>query len=253
LKSRHQNELNKNISYTHIVPSSSASTPFPRFSHGTAVRGMVFMVVLLSFGLLVGNVGFPGGTLRSPISDVNTRILNTEQVYQPVSNPLLLSEILNSNGGAQSDFAERLLKKQMLEECQTNESDFSLRGSSRFKEKDFQPLPSNEMNIVSTSRASASFSSKEINPRSNPIDSFDWKPNTTYLVCCSMKHIVPPSHVTNQFNPEIPQNLTFFIVSKSNNQKEEDSIAEKVLEVTCLMSSMSVLSSESLISLKDVF
>jgi hypothetical protein len=43
-------------------------------------------------------------------------------------------------------------------------------------------------------------------------DSFDWKPNTTYLMCSTMKHILPPSKVSAQFDPETPQNLTFLVL-----------------------------------------
>lgn len=50
---------------------------------------------------------------------------------------------------------------------------------------------------------------------------FDWKPNTTYLMCSTMKHILPPSHISQQFDPGNPQNLTFFILPSEKGKDKE--------------------------------
>lgn len=265
----------KNRIQGQVVPQYSGRMP----QGPNSLRGVMMMVVLLSFGLLVGNVGFPG--LAKGQIEGNTRVFSTEQAqYKPVSNPTILSDILTTNSGQSEHLAERLMKRDSYE-CELNgtgplsieplnrkfnfrhESIHELRDSSEsyesVEERVESPRPNkyssgdnDKINIKVEDQANGPVSppTAQCDAVSNSITPvFDWKPNTTYLMCSTMKHIVPPTHITQQFDPENPQNLTFLILPSGKG--EEKSQDEKVLEITCLMSSMSVLPLGSVASLKE--
>jgi len=203
--------------------------PFVRMNP-SSVRGVMLMVVLLSFGLLIGNVGFPGNPLSKQFVEMGkTRVFPSEGQFKPVSNQKVLSELLYSNDNSEQHFASRVLKNNILEENRNQssaktctESTDSICPEISVKKEESDVLP--------------------LSPSSNEIN---WKPNTTYLVCSTMKQVVPPPHITEQFHPDNPQNLTFFILPSKTEVPVQDP-SEQIVEITCLMSSMSVLSMETL-------
>jgi len=293
LKSRIPN-TNHLINNTHSInngqPIPSYNMPRNPQLGPTSVRGVMLMVVLLSFGLLVGNVGFPGLKHMSPGS-APARVFDAGQgQYKPVSNPTLLMDLLSTKGSSQSEhqhFAERLTKKDRDVDCHFNgtepacslsmessnsmdmrESDSeeienpSISSSTANNHMEDDEIPSTTPSTVLEDVANKADSKKEPSTVTSATSreetvapspaSFDWKPNTTYLMCSTMKHILPPTHISQQFDPGNPQNLTFFILpnDKGKDSKEE---SEKVLEITCLMSSMSVLPIESMATIQSAF
>jgi len=284
LKSRIPN-TNHLIGNTHSLNHVQAIPYMPRNPQlgPSSVRGVMLMVVLLSFGLLVGNVGFPGLKHMS-LGTTPTRVFEAAQgQYKPVSNPTLLMDMLSTNSPQSEHLAERLSKKGR--ECDLNgtepaacslsmESVNSMDMRESDSEENENPSISSstannhmeEDEVSSSSTSSQGVDNKATSKKEPSVASaagqetvsapspasFDWKPNTTYLMCSTMKHILPPNHISQQFDPGNPQNLTFFILpnDKGKGSKEDN---EKVLEITCLMSSMSVLPIESMTSIQSAF
>jgi len=173
--------------------------------------GVVLMVLLLSFGLMFGNVGFPAVGIRpsEEVPEVLAGRVFQKKEYQPVSNSQPFANLMEEEI-APSHLKERLTNVVL---------------------KDSVPIE-----VTAQELRTKQDRSEDI------LASFDptfWKANTTYLMCKDIQQLTVPIQV--QRGQDDTPDLSFLIPPSTFGEETGSGEEEMLLAVTCRVTDVTMV------------